>query len=76
LREDTNLSDEDSAQKFREAREAFNKKMKDILTADQYDKFEKMAPPGGKKGGKKKRRQLIVWAFDFTRDGASRPSFI
>src|SRR5882724_7967216 len=32
LREDTNLSDEDKRAKFREAREAFNKKMKDILT--------------------------------------------
>ena len=37
--------------KFREAREAFNKKMKDILTPEQYTKFEAMPRMGRRTGG-------------------------
>jgi Spy/CpxP family protein refolding chaperone len=36
-------------------REEYNKKMKEILTAEQYEKFEKLPPPG--RGGKKKNAQ-------------------
>lgn len=37
--------------KMKDAREAFNKKMKDILTPDQYTKFEAMPRPGRRAGG-------------------------
>ena len=53
LREDTSLSDDDRREKFRGLREDMNKKMKGILTTEQYDKYEKLPPPG-KKGNKKK----------------------
>lgn len=37
--------------KMRAAREDFNKSMKDILTPDQYTKFEAMPRPGRRAGG-------------------------
>lgn len=41
----------DMRTKMRAAREDFNKKMKDILTADQYTKFQAMPRGGGRRGG-------------------------
>lgn len=40
---DTSLSDTDKHAKMKEIRTAFAAKMKEILTDDQYTKFEKMA---------------------------------
>jgi len=40
------------------SREEMGKKMKEILTAEQYEKYQKMPPPGrgpGAGGEKKKR---------------------
>lgn len=62
IREDSSLSNEQKREKATAAREELNKKMKDILTADQYAKFEKMPGPGragrggpeGKKRGERK----------------------
>jgi|ERR1051325_9638860 Spy/CpxP family protein refolding chaperone len=52
------LSQEERRDKMRSTREEFNKKMKEILTAEQYEKFEKLPTPGrgpgGPEGGKKK----------------------
>ena len=51
------LPPEERREKFQAAREEFNKKMKDILDKDQYEKFEKMAQQrgqggqGGRRGG-------------------------
>jgi protein CpxP len=50
---------EDNREKFRALREETNKKMKEILTAEQYTKWEQQRPQGrgeggpGKRGGKK-----------------------
>jgi periplasmic protein CpxP/Spy len=41
----------DMRTKMKAAREEFNKKMKDILTPDQYTKFEAMPRPGRRAGG-------------------------
>jgi Spy/CpxP family protein refolding chaperone len=40
------LPQDERREKGRALREEQNKKMKEILTADQYAKYEKMAPPG------------------------------
>jgi Spy/CpxP family protein refolding chaperone len=42
--------DSDRQAKMRSAREEFNKKMKEILTPEQYTKFQAM-PRGGRRGG-------------------------
>jgi cyclopropane fatty-acyl-phospholipid synthase-like methyltransferase len=57
LREDTNLTPDQKREKFQAAREDMSKKMKGILSAEQYDKWEKMTAASrggeGKKGKKK-----------------------
>lgn len=58
LREDTSLSDEQRREKFRSMRDEMDKKMKDILTAEQFEKWQKLreqSRPGGPGGEKKKR---------------------
>jgi len=46
------LPQDERREKARGLRDEQNKKMKEILTADQYSKYEKMAPPGrGGPGG-------------------------
>ena len=49
------LPPEERREKFQAAREEFNKKMKDTLDKEQYEKFEKMAQqrPGGGQGGRR-----------------------
>jgi len=52
------LPQDEQREKFQASREETNKKMKEILTPEQYTKFESMrrgpgGPGGGKKGGKK-----------------------
>jgi Spy/CpxP family protein refolding chaperone len=56
LRQDTSLSQEDRRAKGRELREASDKKLKEILTPAQWDKWEKARPQrgGGQKGEEKK----------------------
>ena len=58
------LSQEERQEKLKTAREAMNKEMKGILTAEQYAQFEKMPAPGrggpggggeGKGEGKKRK---------------------
>jgi Spy/CpxP family protein refolding chaperone len=53
------LPQDERREKARGLREEMNKKMKEILTADQYAKYEKMAPPGrggqGGQGGQEKK---------------------
>ncbi len=44
-------------EKMRTLREEETKKLKDILTADQFKKYEEMATRGGKGGGKKKKAE-------------------
>ena len=46
-----NADQSERRSKMQAAREDFNKKMKDILTPDQYTKFEAMRPAGGRRGG-------------------------
>jgi Spy/CpxP family protein refolding chaperone len=56
LRADTNLSQEDRRAKSRTMMEESNKKMKDILTPDQFEKWQKMRDEmKGKGGGKGKK---------------------
>ncbi|HEY4417118.1 MAG TPA: hypothetical protein VGO57_15625 [Verrucomicrobiae bacterium] len=43
LRKDTSLSKEDKKAKLKEIREATNTKMKDILTPDQFTKWQKFS---------------------------------
>lgn len=52
LRQDQSLSQDDRRAKMRSIREDTNKKMKTILTDEQYAKWEKMGPggPGGPRG--------------------------
>ena len=65
LRNDSTTSQSDRREKFTELRKDEDKKLKDILTADQYTKYEKMRDemrkkgggPGGPDGGKKKKKQ-------------------
>ena len=61
LRQDSSLSNEQKREKFTAAREALDKEMKKILTADQFAKYEKMpgpgrGGPGGPGGGEGKKR--------------------
>lgn len=46
IREDSSLSQEQRREKFRAAMEEFSKKMKEILTTEQYEKWQKMRPQG------------------------------
>ena len=51
---------EERQEKMKASREEESKKMKEILTAEQFAKYEKMPPPGrggagGQGGGKKKK---------------------
>jgi periplasmic protein CpxP/Spy len=65
LRDDTSLSQEQRQEKMKTIREDTDKKIKEILTADQYTKYEKLrdemrarkgGPDGkGEKKGKKKQ---------------------
>lgn len=59
LREDTNLTSEQRREKGRALREGMDKKMKEILTTEQYGKWQKLRQPGargeGRPGGEKKR---------------------
>src|SRR2546423_11268179 len=49
------LSQDERQAKYRESREETGKKLKDILTPEQYTKWEQMrGGPGGKKGERKK----------------------
>src|SRR4030095_854927 len=46
---------EERREKMQAARDEMGKKMKEILTAEQYEKYQKLPPPGrGQGGGKKK----------------------
>lgn len=49
LRGARDLPREERGTKFRESRDAFDKKLKDILTPDQYKKWEETRPMGKKK---------------------------
>jgi Spy/CpxP family protein refolding chaperone len=51
LREDSSLSQEERREKFRAAMEEHNKKMKEILTTEQYEKWQKMRPQPGQGRG-------------------------
>jgi Spy/CpxP family protein refolding chaperone len=58
LRDDTSLSPEDKKAKFKEIRDANMAKMKEILTPEQFTKWQSHMPkghgpggPGGDKGG-------------------------
>ena len=47
---------EERQEKMKAGREEMSKKMKEILTAEQFEKYEKLPPPArGQGGGKKKR---------------------
>jgi periplasmic protein CpxP/Spy len=46
VRADDSLSTEDKRAKYKELRDNFNAKLKDILTPDQYTKWQKMTPGG------------------------------
>ena len=47
---------EERQEKMKAGREEMSKKMKEILTAEQFAKYEKLPPPGrGTGGGKKKK---------------------
>lgn len=49
------LSQDERREKFRSSQQELDKKLKAILTPEQYQKYESMPRgPGGKKGGKKK----------------------
>lgn len=49
LRTDTKIAPEDKAAKAKELRDATNVKLKEVLTAEQYAKWEKMGP-GARRG--------------------------
>ena len=51
LRQDTSLSQEDRREKVRGMREAEDKKLKEILTPEQWEKWQKVRPQPGKGGG-------------------------
>jgi Spy/CpxP family protein refolding chaperone len=58
IREDQNLSREDKAAKFREMQEKMSAKMKEILNAEQYAKWEKMRGQfAGRFGGAEELRK-------------------
>jgi Spy/CpxP family protein refolding chaperone len=52
-----NLSQEERRAKMQTNREEMNKKMKEILTADQYTKYEAQRAEMRKKGGEGKKQQ-------------------
>lgn len=56
LHDDTSVSKEDKKTKFKEIRDGNQAQMKEILTAEQYDKWQKKMqqhrPPGGPGGDK------------------------
>jgi Spy/CpxP family protein refolding chaperone len=54
LRGDTSLSREDRRSKITSMREATNKKLKEILKPDQWDKYEKMQAEMKQKAAEKK----------------------
>jgi Spy/CpxP family protein refolding chaperone len=54
LREDTSLSQEDRRAKMKEIRDAMQAKIKEILTPEQYKKWEKHLRQNRKAGGKAK----------------------
>ena len=47
---------EERKEKGKAMREEMNKKLKELLTAEQFEKFEKMPPPGRGQGGPGARR--------------------
>ena len=51
LRNDTSLSQDDRRAKMKEMRDTMNEKMKTILTAEQYIKWEEMRPMRGQRPG-------------------------
>ncbi len=54
IREDSSLSDEQKREKYKALMDESDKKMKDILTAEQFEKWQKnrpQRPPGGKSRG-------------------------
>jgi periplasmic protein CpxP/Spy len=51
LMQDSSLSREDRRTKMQDLRKDMSAKMKEILTDDQFAKFEKMRPPGGRRPG-------------------------
>lgn len=51
IRQDSSLGQEERREKFRAAMEEFNKKMKEILTTEQYEKWQQMRPQGRGPGG-------------------------
>jgi protein CpxP len=68
LRNDSSSDPSSRGEKRTEIMKEQDKKLKDILTADQYTKYEKMrdemrkkgGPGGGPDGGKKKKKQQDV----------------
>jgi Spy/CpxP family protein refolding chaperone len=50
LRQDTNLSQEDRRAKMQEIQKAFTAKMKEILTAEQFEKWQKNLPQRNRPG--------------------------
>ena len=51
------LTPEERREKMQASREEMGKKMKEILTAEQYEKYQKLPPPGRGQGGGKKKRE-------------------
>ena len=51
IREDANLTQEQKREKTTALREETNKKMKEILTPEQFEKWEKMRQQGGPRQG-------------------------
>lgn len=51
LRKDTAMAPEDRRPKMKELRDAATAKLKEILTAEQFAKWEKMGPGGRRPGG-------------------------
>ncbi len=56
LRGDTSLSQEQRREKMQAMREEQTKKFKEILTPEQYEKYQKM-PRGGRQGGGEKKKE-------------------
>jgi periplasmic protein CpxP/Spy len=52
LRDDTSLSKEDKKAKMKTIQEDTNKQLKDLLTAEQYAKWQEMTKKGHKEGHK------------------------
>jgi len=50
IHEDSSLSQEQKREKQKALMEESNKKMKEILTAEQYEKWQKNRPQGGPRG--------------------------